>query len=120
MKQDRVPYIAIQNVQRKLTIEPRAIEQMRDEVVAIRGHGSVGLLPEAIDQALAHIPVRSINGDVADAVSALLEQRAKAIALLGCVSFLQERIAEQSFAIVIRSNHLFIFQKIHREVGVTG
>ena len=57
---------------------------------------------------------------MADAVSALLEQRAKTIALLGCVSFLQVRIAEQRFAIVIGSNHLFIFQKIHREVGVTG
>src|SRR5882672_12503993 len=85
MKQDRVSYIAFQNVQRKLTIERRAIEQMSDEVVAIRGRGSVGLLPEAIDQALAHIPVRSINGDMPDAVSALLEQRAKTIALLGCI-----------------------------------
>src|SRR6266481_3754301 len=89
VKQDRVPYIALENVQRKLTIERRAIEQMRSEVVAIRGRGSVGLLPEAIEQALAHIPVRSINGDMPDAVSALLEQRTKTIALLGGVSFLQ-------------------------------
>src|SRR6266404_1132638 len=120
MKQDRVSNIAPENVQRKLTIERRAIEQMRGEVVAIRGHGSVGLLPEAINETLAYIPVRSINGDMADAVSALLEQRAKTIAFLCCVSFLQERISEQGFAIAIGSNHLFIFQKIHREVGVTG
>src|SRR6266404_8527921 len=85
MKQDRVSYIAFQNVQRKLTIERLAIEQMRSEVVAIRGHRSVGLLPEAIDQALAYVPVRSINGDMPDAVSALLEQRTKTIALLGCI-----------------------------------
>src|SRR6266481_2912170 len=120
MKQDRVPYIALENVQRKLTIERRAIEQMRSEVVAIRGHRSVGLLPEAIDQALAYVPVRSINGDMPDAVSALLEQRTKTIALLGGVSLLQEGVSEQRFAIVIGTNHLFIFQKIQREVGITG
>src|SRR6267378_4035418 len=120
MKQDRVSNIASENVQRKLTIERRPIQQMRGEVITIWSHGSVGLLPEAIDEALAYIPVRRINGDMADAVSALLEQRSKTIAFLGCVSFLQVRIAEQRFAIVIGSNHLFIFQKIHREVGVTG
>ncbi len=101
MKQDGMSNVSSQNVQRKLTIERRAIKQMSDEVVTIRGHRSVGLLPEVIDQALAHIPVRSINGDVADAVSALLEQRTKTIALLGGVSFLQVRIAKQRFAIVI-------------------
>src|SRR5882724_5764767 len=99
VKQDRVSNIAFENVQRKLTIERRAIQQMRDQVVAIRGHGSAGLLPEAIDQALAHIPVRSINGDMPDAVSALLKQRAKTIALLGGIPLLQERVSEQSFAI---------------------
>src|SRR5882724_7788194 len=105
MEQDCVPNIASQNFQRKLTIERRAIEQMRDEVVAIRGYGSVGFLPETINETLAHIPVRGINGDVADAISAFLEQRSKTIALLDGIPLLQERVPEQRFPIAIGSNH---------------
>ena len=77
------------------------------------------MLAEPIDEALADVPVRSVDGDMADAIAALLEQSAKSIALLRGVAFLQEGIAEECRAVAIRSDHLFIFQKIHGEISVT-
>src|SRR5882672_543959 len=100
MHQQRVANIAAENIECELTIERSAIEQMSDEVVAIRGDGSVGLLAETIDETLAYVPVRSINGDMADAVAALLEQRAKSITLVRGVAFLHERVTEEEGAVV--------------------
>src|SRR5260370_36643367 len=56
---------------------------------------------------------------MADAVAALLEQGAKTIALVRGVAFLKEGIAEKRGAVVIGSYHLFVFQKIGGEIGVT-
>src|SRR6266849_4377573 len=56
---------------------------------------------------------------MADAVAALLEQGAKTIALVRAVAFLKEGITEKRCAVVIGSDHFFVFQKIDGEVGVT-
>jgi len=46
---------------------------------------------------------------MADAVAALLEQRAKSITLVRGVAFLQERVTEEGCAVVVGGDDFFIF-----------
>jgi len=55
MHQQRVANIAAENIECELTIERSAIEQMSDEVVAIRGEGALGCLLRTIDETLAYV-----------------------------------------------------------------
>src|SRR4029077_7308899 len=100
-------------------VERSAIQEMSDQVIAIGGDGGIGLLGKPIDEALADVPVGSVDGDMADAIAAFLEQGAKTIALVGGVAFLQEGIAEKRGAVAIGSDHLFVFQEIDGEIRVT-
>src|SRR5260370_4999628 len=54
-----------------------------------------------------------------DAVAAVLEQGAKTIAIVRGVDCLKEGIAEKRGAVVIGSDHFFVFQESGGEVGVT-
>ena len=110
--------IAAKHIQSKLAIKRRAIQQMSDEVIAIGSHCRFRLLAEAIDETLTDVPVGGVNRDVADPVATLFQQSSETIALLGGVTLFQERIAKKRGAIVIRSDDLFILQKIEREIRV--
>lgn len=112
--------VAAEDVNGELAVERGAVEQMRDEVIAIRIDACLGLLREAIDHSLVDIPIRSVDGDVADAVAVFLKECSEAVALVGGVAFLEERIAKKRSAFVIGSDNFFVFEKIYGEVGIGG
>jgi len=94
MQQQRVGNVTAENVESELPIESRAIQEMGDQVIAVGSNGSIGLLRKPVNEALADVPIGSVDGDVADTVTAFLEQSAKTIALVRSVALLQEGIAE--------------------------
>src|SRR4029077_9070370 len=115
MHQQSVANVAADDVESELAVERSAIQEVSDQVIAIGGVGGIGLLGKPIDEALADVPVGSVDGDMADAIAAFLEQGAKTIALVGGVAFLQEGIAEKRRPVVIGSDHLFVSEEIDRE-----
>src|SRR5580704_2584757 len=120
MDEQSVTNIAAEEVQGKLAVKRGAIQEMRNQVVAIGSDRRPRIFSETIHKPLADIPVRSVNSDVAHAIAALLEQGAKAIALFRGVAFFQERIAEERGAVVEGSDYFLVFQKINGEVGIAG
>src|ERR1700747_581733 len=91
---------------------------MCDEVIAVRVEIRLWIFFYSLLHALIHIPVRGIDGYVADPVLAFLEQASDAVTFFGCVSLLEEGIAEQLRALSIGSNDRLIAEKICREFTV--
>src|SRR5271170_4152507 len=110
--------VAAQDVNGELAIEGRAVQEMRDQVIAVGLDAGLRLFDEAIGHALVDIPVGGVDGDVADAIATFLEKSAKAVALVGGVALFEERVAEEKSFVVIRSDDFFIFQEVDGEVGV--
>src|SRR5437879_8573378 len=81
MHQQRVGNVTAENVESELPIESRAIQEMGDQVIAVGSNGSIGLLRKPVNEALADVPIGSVDGDVAVTVTALLEQSARTIAV---------------------------------------
>src|SRR6266700_6530739 len=106
------------HIERELAIELRAIKEMADEIVAIRDGVGLRLFLLPLTHALVHVPVRCIDGNVANTVTMFLEQRAEPIALLGSVSFFQKWITKEPGNVAIRLDDRFISQNVRRKVVV--
>src|SRR5580692_9598178 len=113
-----VANVAAEDVNGELAVKGGAVEKMGDKVVAIRLDLELGFLYEPIGHALVDVPVGGVDGDVADAIAALFEKRAKAVALVGGVALFKEGVAEEKSLVVIGSDDFFVFQEIDGEVRV--
>src|SRR6266481_5764721 len=82
-----VANVAAEDVNRELAVKGSAVEKVRDEVVAIRLDVELGFLNEPVSHALVDVPIGGVDGDVANAIAALFEKCAKAVALVGGVAF---------------------------------
>src|SRR5580693_1220726 len=91
---------------------------MCDEVIAVRIEIRPWIFFYSLLHALIHIPVRCINGDMADPVMVFFEKVSKAVTFFGCVALLQKGIAEQRRAMSIGSNDRLVAEKICREFAV--
>src|SRR5262249_38392403 len=100
--------VAAEDIHSQLAIKRSALQEMSDEIVAIGRYRSVRKRFPAMQQALVHVPVGGIDGDVADAVTAFFEKSAKLVALFGRVALFQKWIAEVRTAIAVRRYNLFI------------
>src|SRR4029077_3399977 len=109
-----------QDIECELTIERGAIEQMRDQIIAIRFGVCRRLLFEARVHAVVYIPIRGVYGDVADGVTLFLEHGPEAIALFGRVAFLQEGIAEEACEATIGLDQRLIAFEISGEIFVSS
>ena len=118
VKQEGVANIAAKYIDGKLAVESGAVKKMRDEIVTIRLDACVWLLCDSVTHAFVDIPVRSVDGDVADAISAFFEESAEAVALFGGVTLFEKRVAKQRRFILVGFNDFFIFQEIDGEIGV--
>src|SRR5580704_19355339 len=70
VNKERVANVAAENVDGELSVEGCAVEEMRDEVVAIGLDVELGFFDEAVGQALVDVPIGSVDGDVADVIAA--------------------------------------------------
>src|SRR5262249_37515979 len=103
--EQRVADVAAEHIESELAIERGAVERMCYEVIASRRDGRFRILAEPVHVALAYVAVGRIDGDMADAIAALLEQGAETVALLDGVAFFQKGITEKRCAVVIRSDN---------------
>ena len=62
-----------QDVERKLAIEGRAVEQMRHQIIAIGLRVRGRLLLQVRGHAVVDVPIGIVDGDVADGVALLFE-----------------------------------------------
>src|SRR2546427_9294268 len=120
MEEQRVRDFVAQTVERGLAVERGAVEQMRHQEVAIGLGVRGGLLLKPSIHAVVHIPIGGVDGHVADGVAALLEQLAKAVALLGGVAFFQKRITKQAREAPIGLDQRLIALKVSGKIVVGG
>ena len=87
VNEEGVADVSAEDVNGELAVESGAVEEMRDQVVAIRLDVEFRLLDQAIGHALVDVPVGGVDRDMADAIATFFEKSAKAVALVGGVAF---------------------------------
>lgn len=88
MNEDGMPNVTPQHVTCRLAAVARAIAHVRYVVVAIRPGIGMRIFLKPRPHSAVDIPVGCIHRYMSDAAAVLVQQRAEAVALVGCIAFL--------------------------------
>src|SRR5437879_2539044 len=94
MNQQRVPDAAPQCFSRKAIVESRSIPKMIQIVILVAGSVGVGIMRKPRAQSPINIPVRSVYGDIAHAITVLTKKGAHFVSPLDRVAFFEGRETE--------------------------